>query len=58
MFLKALCMCEKWTWKMPGKAIPYDSARRGGVGVGGMYVLVPPPGLVSTREGCGASMLL
>ena len=48
---------------MLGKVVSSDSfSRRGGGGKflnpSTYYILVPPPGLVSTREGCGVSMLL
>lgn len=56
-------MFEKWTQKMLGKVISSDSSRRGvgeekSLKPSPYYILVPPPGLGSTREGCGASMLL
>lgn len=40
-------------WEIPGKV-----SQRDRLTLQPCDILVPPPGLVSTREGCGASMLL
>lgn len=44
---------QTMAWEIPGKVSQRDRPT-----LQSCDILVPPPGLVSTREGCGASMLL